>query len=117
PMEANLRLTGPAIAFVIKARLDRVRGPGHLVRVLDELPLGARLPEEALFEHVRRLERLCSPLGALLLPTLPGTGFEPEPTLGVAIAARSATALDAAESLVRAANLELSGMFDFAVEA
>jgi hypothetical protein len=111
PMEINLRLTGPAVAFMIEARLRRVRGPGHLVRVLDDLPLGARLPEEALFEHVQRLERLCSPLGALVLPTLPGTGFEPAPTLGVAIAARSATALDAAESLIRAANQQLSDMF------
>ncbi|NUR62529.1 MAG: hypothetical protein HOV87_28310 [Catenulispora sp.] len=112
PAETNLRLTGPAVAFMIKARLDRVRGPGHLVRVLDELPLGARLPEEAVFEHVGRLARLCAVLDVLVLPTLPGTAFEPEPTLGLAIAARSLTVLDAAESLVRAANAELAGMFD-----
>lgn len=112
PTETNLRLTGPAVAFMIKARLDRVRGPGHLVRTLDELPLGARLPEGALFEHVDRLGRLCASLDTLLLPTLPAGGFHPRPTLGVAIAASSVTALDAAESLVRAANMELGDAFD-----
>lgn len=111
PVEANLRLTGPAVAFMIAARLDRVRRPGHFVRTLDQMPLGARLPEEALFEHIQRLDRLCSALGATVLPTLPSTGFEPVPTLGLAIAARSATTLDAAESLIHAANTELGAMF------
>jgi len=110
PAETNLRLTGPAVAFMIKARLDRVRGPGHLVRTFDELPLGARMPEELLFQHVQRLGRLCSPLGATVLPILPSTGFEPFPTLGVAIAARSAEVLDAAEVIIRDANAALGGM-------
>ncbi|WP_035804814.1 hypothetical protein [Kitasatospora mediocidica] len=111
PAEANLRLTGPAVAFMLRARLDAVRGPGHLVRTLDEVPLGARVPQEALFEHTRRLVRLCEPLGATLLPTLPSTGFEPYPALGVAIAARSTVVLDAAEALVRAASAQLGEMF------
>jgi hypothetical protein len=112
PAEANLRLTGPAVAFMIKARLDRVRGGDHLVRTLDELPLGARVPEEVLFQHARQLSRLCSPLGATVLPILPSTGFEPYPTLGVAIAGLSAEVLDAAESVIRAANAALGGAFD-----
>jgi hypothetical protein len=112
PAETNLRLTGPAIAFMIKARLDLIRGPGHLVRTLDELPLGARMPEELLFQYVQRLVRLCSPLGAIVLPILPSTGFEPFPTLGVAIAARSVEVLDAAENLIRGANAALGEMGD-----
>jgi hypothetical protein len=112
PAETNLRLTGPAVAFMIKARLDRVRGGDHLVRTLDELPLGARMPEDVLFQHVQQLNRRCSPLGATVLPILPSTGFEPFPTLGVAIAALSAEILDAAESVIRAANAALGATFD-----
>lgn len=111
PMETNLRLTGPAIAFMIKARLDHVRGPGHVVRILDELPLGARLAQEHLFDHLARLARRCERHGALLLPTLPDTAFDPVPSVGVAIAARSRAVVDTAEALVRAANADLGRLF------
>ncbi|MFI6448404.1 hypothetical protein [Kitasatospora sp. NPDC050543] len=117
PTEINLRLTGPAVAFVIQARLDEVRGPGHLVRTIDGLPLGARLPQEALFEHLERLRLRCAPLGASLLPLIPTAGFEELPSVGLALAARSAETLDAAESLVRAGNHALGGLFETLVDA
>ncbi|WP_371502020.1 hypothetical protein OG871_33755 [Kitasatospora sp. NBC_00374] len=118
PTETNLRLTGPAVAFMIKARLDAVRGPGHLVRTLDRLPLGARLGPQALLAHLDRLAGRCAPFGATLLPTIPTAGFEPEPTVGIALAARgpdaldALDALDAAEAVVRSANLALGDPFD-----
>lgn len=112
PTETNLRLTGPAIAFMIRSRLDRIHGEGHLVRTLDRLPLGARLPEEFLFDHVGQLRKLCSTVGATLIPTLPTTGFDPVPAMGVAIAARTPQSLDAAESLVRDANRALGDPFE-----
>ncbi|MFI9274379.1 hypothetical protein ACIGXM_27270 [Kitasatospora sp. NPDC052896] len=111
PMEANLRLTGPSVGFMIKARLDRVRGPGHLVRTLDHLPLGARLSEQTLFDHLTGLARRCAEHDVLLLPTMPGTAFEPHPTVGVALVARSLPALDTAEALVRAGNSALGRLF------
>lgn len=111
PTESNLRLTGPAVAFMLRARLDATRGPGHVVRTLDQLPLGARLPEAALFDHVKKLMELCVPLDVLVLPILPGGGFEVFPSLGIALAARSGTALDAAESWIRAANAALADGF------
>ncbi|MFF2044625.1 hypothetical protein ACFVVX_29820 [Kitasatospora sp. NPDC058170] len=112
PTEANLRLTGPAVAFVLRARLDEVRGPGHLVRTLDGAPLGVRLSQEALHEHLDRLRPRCAALGATLLPLVPTTGYEPEPAVGLALAARSAEALDAAEALLTAANHALGRMFE-----
>ncbi|WP_309246816.1 GNAT family N-acetyltransferase [Streptomyces somaliensis] len=111
PTEINLRLTGPAAAFVLRARLDRVRGGSHLVRTLDCLPLGARLPGRALLEHLDDLARRCAALGAVLLTTIPTAGADPAPYVGVALAARSRQALDEAEALVRFANGALGGMF------
>jgi hypothetical protein len=112
PTEINLRLTGPAIAFMIQARLDRVRGGRHVVRTLDCLPLGARIPDDALFEHVARLRSECDMLGATLITTVPTASFEPAPYLGVAIAAATREKLAAAEGLVRAANRGLGAMFE-----
>ncbi|MEU6237701.1 hypothetical protein [Kitasatospora sp. NPDC047058] len=119
PTETNLRLTGPAIAFVLRARLDLVRGPGHLVRVLDGMPLGARLSQEALYDHLDRLRPRCARLGVTLLPLLVTAGYEPEPAVGLALAVRAAAgepdaaqALDAAEALVGAANQALGRMFE-----
>ncbi|MEV4612500.1 hypothetical protein AB0K43_07855 [Kitasatospora sp. NPDC049258] len=111
PTEINLRLTGPAAAFMLKARLDAVRGPGHLVRTIDQLPLGARLGQQALLAHLERLAERCARFGAALLPTIPTAGFEPAPTVGVALAATVPDALDAAEAVVRAANLALGDPF------
>jgi hypothetical protein len=109
PVEINVRLTGPAVAFNIEATLDRVRGGRHFVRTLDVLPLGARLPGRALRDHVARLVDLCP--DATLLVTIPTAAFDPAPYLGLAIAARTSTALDTAEAAVRDANAALGAMF------
>jgi GNAT superfamily N-acetyltransferase len=111
PTEINLRLTGPAVAFHIQAALDRLRGGGHIVRTLDRLPLGARLPARALREHVTRTVQSCRTLGATLLVTIPTAAFDPVPYLGVAIAARTSRTLEEAETTVRAANTALGEMF------
>ncbi|MFF3599853.1 hypothetical protein [Kitasatospora indigofera] len=112
PTEINLRLTGPAVAFVLKARLDEVRGPGHLVRTLDGLPLGARLSQQLLFDHVEGLRARCGRLGVTVLPLVPTASYQELPSVGLALAARDTDSLDAAESLVRAANGALGGLFD-----
>ncbi|MFE3876580.1 hypothetical protein ACFXPX_19580 [Kitasatospora sp. NPDC059146] len=112
PTEINLRLTGPAVAFVLRERLDQVRGPGHLVRTLDALPLGARLAPEALHEHLDRLRPRCARLGVTLLPLIPTAAHDPEPAVGLALAGPDAEALDAAQALVEAANGALAGMFE-----
>ncbi|MEV6978396.1 hypothetical protein [Kitasatospora sp. NPDC093806] len=112
PTEANLRLTGPAVAFVLRHRLDEVRGPGHLVRTLDAMPLGARLSQEALFGHLERLRPQCARLGVTLLPLIVTAGYEPEPAVGLALAARGVEALDAAEALLGAAHHALGRMFE-----
>jgi hypothetical protein len=117
PTEVNVRRTGPTVAFAIKARLDRVRGGTHAVRTLDRLPLGARLSEEALFDHVTRLGTRCAALGATLVTTVPTASFEPVPYVGVALAARSVTTLDAAENLVRRANTALARLVRHAAPA
>lgn len=54
PTETNLRLTGPSIAFMVAARLDALRGAGHLVRIVDRVELGARLPPAPGGRVVRR---------------------------------------------------------------
>ncbi|MFJ9458509.1 hypothetical protein ACIRST_25890 [Kitasatospora sp. NPDC101447] len=112
PTEINLRLTGPAVAFVLAARLDAVRGPGHLVRTLDGMPLGARLAPAALHDHLQRLRPRCARLGVTLLPLIPTACHEPEPAVGLALAGPDVEALDAAEALVAAANHGLAGMFE-----
>ncbi|MFD9597715.1 hypothetical protein ACFWA9_33855 [Kitasatospora sp. NPDC059973] len=112
PTEINLRLTGPAIAFVLRARLDLVRGPGHLVRTLDALPLGARISQEALHDHLDRLRPRCARLGVTVLPLVATAGYEPEPAVGLALAAREAEALEAAQALIGAGNHALGRMFE-----
>ncbi|MBO1420158.1 hypothetical protein [Streptomyces sp. FH025] len=112
PTEINLRLTGPAVAFMLRERLDRVRGPGHLVRTLDAMPLGARLGPEALYDHLERLRPRCARLDVTLLPLIPTAGHDPEPAVGLALAGPDADALDAAQALLTAANDALTGMFE-----
>jgi len=111
PTEINLRLTGPSVAFMIKARLDEIRGGDHVVRTVDQVPLGARLPDGELLAFLRRLCRRCAEIGAVLVPTIPTAAFEPGPYLGIALAAHTPDALDAAEELVRAAALDVAAMF------
>nr|WP_063779402.1 GNAT family N-acetyltransferase [Kibdelosporangium sp. MJ126-NF4]CEL22614.1 putative acetyltransferase [Kibdelosporangium sp. MJ126-NF4]CTQ89756.1 putative acetyltransferase [Kibdelosporangium sp. MJ126-NF4] len=111
PVEINLRLTGPAVAFHIQAALDRLRGGHHLVRTLDCVPLGARLPAGALRVHVDRVAQQCRELDATLLVTIPTAAFDPVPYLGVAIAARTSQALAEAETTVRDASTALGEMF------
>ncbi|POM25185.1 Acetyltransferase (GNAT) family protein [Actinomadura rubteroloni] len=111
PTEINLRLTGPAVAFHLKATFDRLRGGDHLVRTLDRVPLGARLPPPALRRHVERLTRTCADAGAVLVVTIPTAAFDPVPYLGVALAARTPEALDQATQAVRDANRALGAMF------
>ncbi|MEU6038499.1 GNAT family N-acetyltransferase [Actinomadura sp. NPDC047616] len=109
--EINLRFTGPAVAFNIQAALDRVRGGSHLVRTIDRVPLGARLPAGALRDHVARTADACRAVGATLLVTIPTAASDPVPYLGVALAARTPGALDEAERIVRDAGTELGEMF------
>lgn len=111
PTEINLRLTGPAAAFHIQAAVDRRHGGRHIVRTLDCLPLGARLPAAAFRAHVGDLVRQCQSVGARLLVTIPTAAFDPAPYLGVAIAARTAVAVAAAEAVVRHANAALGDLF------
>lgn len=111
PTETNLRLTGPAIAFMVAARLDALRGGGHLVRIADRVELGARLPEAQLDELCAGLARECAELGAVFVPAIPTAAFEPAPWLGFLVAAHSARALDAAEALVRARTQAGGGLF------
>ncbi|OLZ71123.1 hypothetical protein AVW11_06880 [Streptomyces amritsarensis] len=112
PTETNLRLTGPAIAFMVAARLDALRGAGHLVRIADRVELGARLPEAQLEELCADLARSCADLGAVFVPAIPTGAFDPAPWMGVLVAAHSPEALDAAESLVRAGAAAVGAMFD-----
>ncbi|WP_406365322.1 GNAT family N-acetyltransferase [Streptomyces sp. NBC_01546] len=111
PTETNLRLTGPAVAFMVAARLDALRGAGHLVRIVDRVELGARLPEAQLDELCAGLDRECAELGAVFVPAIPTAAFEPSPWLGFLVAAHSARTLDAAEALVRARTLAGGGLF------
>ncbi|MEV7169658.1 GNAT family N-acetyltransferase [Streptomyces sp. NPDC093224] len=111
PTETNLRLTGPSVAFMVAARLDVLRGAGHLVRVADRVELGARLPEAQLEELWARLDRGCAELGAVFVPAVPTGAFEPSPWMGVLVAARSREVLDAAERLVRSGARAVGEMF------
>uniref|UniRef100_A0AAU2K2J7 GNAT family N-acetyltransferase n=1 Tax=Streptomyces sp. NBC_00049 TaxID=2903617 RepID=A0AAU2K2J7_9ACTN len=111
PTETNLRLTGPSIAFMVAARLDALRGAGHLVRIADRVELGARLPEAQLDELCSGLARGCAELGAVFVPAIPTGAFDPAPWLGVLVAAHSREVLDAAEALVRAEALAVGAMF------
>ncbi|WP_405977286.1 GNAT family N-acetyltransferase [Streptomyces sp. NBC_00158] len=101
PTEANLRLTGPSAAFMVAARLDELRGAGHLVRIADRVELGARLPDAQVEALCEDLVRGCAALGAVFVPAIPTGAFDPVPWLGVLVAARGPEALDAAEALVR----------------
>jgi predicted N-acetyltransferase YhbS len=111
PTEINLRLTGPAVAFHVQQALDRRRGGRHVVRTVDRVPLGARLRGPALRAHVDGLVRSCAAAGATLLVTIPTAAFDPAPYLGIALAARTAGAVDTAEALVRDAGAELAAVF------
>ncbi|WP_328929279.1 GNAT family N-acetyltransferase [Streptomyces sp. NBC_00190] len=111
PTETNLRLTGPSIAFMVAARLDALRGAGHLVRIADRVELGARLPEAQLDELCAALARGCADLGAVFVPAIPTGAFDPAPWLGVLVAARSREVLDAAEALVRSEAEAVGAMF------
>ncbi|MFE9629886.1 GNAT family N-acetyltransferase [Streptomyces sp. NPDC006463] len=111
PTETNLRLTGPSIAFMVAARLDALRGAGHLVRIADRVELGARLPEAQLDELCAALARDCAELGAVFVPAIPTGAFDPAPWLGVLVAARSREVLDAAEALVRSEAEAVGAMF------
>lgn len=111
PTETNLRLTGPSVAFMVAARLDALRGAGHLVRIVDWVELGARLPDAQLDELCAALDRDCAELGAVFVPAIPTAAFDPQPWLGVLVAARSREVLDAAEALVRARALAVGAEF------
>ncbi|MGW0750148.1 GNAT family N-acetyltransferase [Streptomyces sp. NPDC002587] len=111
PTETNLRMTGPSIAFMVAARLDALRGAGHLVRISDRVELGARLPEAQLDELCAALARGCAELGAVFVPAIPTGAFDPAPWLGVLVAARSREVLDAAEALVRSEAKAVGAMF------
>ncbi|MFE0581923.1 GNAT family N-acetyltransferase [Streptomyces sp. NPDC058874] len=112
PTETNLRLTGPSAAFMVAARLDALRGAGHLVRIVDRVELGARLPEVQLDELCAGLARACADIGAVFVPAIPTAAFEPAPWLGVLVAAHALEVLDAAEDLVRSGAAAVGAMFD-----
>lgn len=111
PTEINLRLTGPAVAFMVKARLDEIRGTGHLVRTVDRIPLGARLPVRELNGLLRELTLRCAGIDAVLVPSIPTAAFDPWPYVGVVLAAHTLERLDAAEALVRTAARDVGRMF------
>ncbi|WP_066943033.1 GNAT family N-acetyltransferase [Streptomyces lushanensis] len=111
PTEINLRLTGPSVAFMVKARLDETRGGDHLVRSLDHVPLGARLPDGELVAWLTALTADCARTGAVLVPSIPTAAFDPAPFIGVLLAARTDRCLDAAETLVRTAGADLGRLF------
>ncbi|MFJ7204103.1 GNAT family N-acetyltransferase [Streptomyces sp. NPDC098789] len=116
PTETNLRLTGPSAAFVVKARLDELRGGDHLVRIMDRVELGARLPEAMAGELCAALARGCADLDAVLVPAIPTAAFDPAPWLGVLVAAHTREAVDAAEALVRARAAAVGAMFGEAAQ-
>ncbi|MGW7316800.1 GNAT family N-acetyltransferase [Streptomyces sp. NPDC054865] len=111
PTETNLRLTGPSVAFMVAARLDVLRGAGHLVRIADRVELGARLPEAQWDELCAGLARACADLGAVFVPAVPTAAFDPAPWFGVLVAAHDTGVLDAAEELVRARALAVGEGF------
>ncbi|MFD9301411.1 GNAT family N-acetyltransferase [Streptomyces sp. NPDC060048] len=112
PTETNLRLTGPSVAFMVAARLDELRGAGHLVRIADRVELGARLPEAAFDELCEDLARRCAAIGAVFVPAIPTGAFEAAPWMGALVAATGRDVLDAAELLVRAAAVSVGTMFE-----
>jgi GNAT superfamily N-acetyltransferase len=117
PTEINLRLTGPAAAFHIQAAANRLHGGRHVVRTVDQMPLGARLPSAALRDHVSLLVDRCQSLGAALVVTIPTAAYDAAPYLGVAIVARTATTVTEAEAVVRQMNGALGDMFDDAASS
>ncbi|MFF0449763.1 GNAT family N-acetyltransferase [Streptomyces sp. NPDC004609] len=111
PTETNLRLTGPSAAFMVKLRLDEIRGGDHLVRSLDRVPLGARLPDGELIAFLTDLTARCAGIDAVLVPSIPTAADAPDPYLGVILAARTAARLDAADALVRTSCRALADLF------
>ncbi|MGW5675939.1 GNAT family N-acetyltransferase [Streptomyces sp. NPDC003860] len=111
PVETNLRLTGPSVAFMIKLRLDETRGGDHLVRCVDRVDLGARLPDGELMAFLTGLTERCAGVDAVLIPTIPSAAYDPAPYVGVAVAARTLPRLDAAASLTQTSCAALSGVF------
>ncbi|MGV9314713.1 GNAT family N-acetyltransferase [Streptomyces sp. NPDC003691] len=104
PTEINLRLTGPAVAFMIRQRLAETRGPAaaRFVRTLDRVPLGARLPDAELLDFLERLIARCAAIGTVVVPTIPTAAHDPAPFLGLALAAPTPDHLAAVDALVRA---------------
>lgn len=100
PTEVNCRVTGPAVAFTIQARLEQVHGGRWLVRTFDRLPLGTRVSEDLLHGHLSRLTRACASWGAVLVPTILSSSYADDPTFGVALAARDRTTLRLASAFV-----------------
>jgi hypothetical protein len=111
PTEINLRLTGPAAAFHIQATLDQQHGGTHVVRTMDCLPLGARLPDTALRTHVHEIVDRCRTLGATLIVTIPTAAADPAPYIGVAIAARTSVMVTTAQRVIEQANQDLASLF------
>ncbi|MEV7520141.1 GNAT family N-acetyltransferase [Streptomyces sp. NPDC091371] len=111
PTETNLRLTGPSVAFMVRTRLDELRGGAHLVRVMDRVELGARLPEVQLERLLTTMTDGCAALGAQFLPAIATAAFDPAPWLGAVVAARTAEALAEAGQLVRTRARQVGDMF------
>lgn len=111
PTETNLRMTGPSVAFLVKQRLDETRGGDHLVRTLDRVPLGARLPDAEAMALCRELMAKCAGIDTVLVPSIPTAAYEPDPYLGVVLAAATVHRLDAADALVHAVCQRLTGVF------
>ncbi|QDY79774.1 GNAT family N-acetyltransferase [Streptomyces qinzhouensis] len=104
PVETNLRLTGPSVAFIIRQRLAENRGPAaaRFVRTLDRVPLGARLPDAELLGFLERLTARCATIGTVVVPVIPSAAHDPVPFLGLAVAAPSPDHLAAVDALVHA---------------
>lgn len=100
PTETNCRLTGPAVAFMIAARLAQTRRKDFVVRTLDAVPLALPLRSAPLHALLRRVHAYCAALHVQLLPTLVGRAQAERPSVGLALAGQDRQAVEVGTTLV-----------------
>ena len=81
-------------------------------RTWDKLPLGARTSDDMLYEDVVTLQRACSQLGMVVVPTLVESSYDHEPSLGLALAATDLHSLEVGSRVVQATSLELERLVE-----
>lgn len=101
PTEINLRTSGPAVAHMIRSRLDLLHTRSHVVRVLDSVELGSPHSQKELIREVSDLGKHLAGEGTTVFTTVPVRGADPRPTVGLAIAAQDLNSLDSAELFLR----------------